>query len=66
MPTTKDHDRTVMTDDPSSEKKSKRDKRGIIITIVITLVIIVVIVMISKDPDNLPRMPTSDSSQPKN
>lgn len=51
----------------TSEKPSeKRSRRNIIsITILIVIAVLVVMIIVSIDPDSIPRIGTSESSQPK-
>jgi flagellar basal body-associated protein FliL len=51
---------------PSDKPTEKQSKRNIIsITIAIVIAILVVMAIVSKNPDSIPRIGTSESSQPK-
>jgi flagellar basal body-associated protein FliL len=51
---------------PSERPAEKKSKRNMIsITIAIVIAVLVVMVIVSKDPASIPRIGTSESSQPK-
>jgi hypothetical protein len=63
MPATDKYKQPLTPSDKPAEKKLKRNIISIAIAIVIAVVVLMVIV--SKDPASIPRIGTSESSQPK-
>lgn len=63
MSATDKYQQPLTSSEKPAEKQSKRNVLAIAIAIVIA--VLVVIVIVSQDPASIPRIGTSESSQPK-